>query len=167
MIEKDWTNTLLSSPFMKTMADNLNKSASERDPRTTPLYGEIITHLETDGTVIDIGAGVGRFAIPLAKEGFNVTAVEPTEECGLPFEPCIGEPYHPKQNAHNHFISGHIPYKPVSICHSIHCLIQVTTTPFSYFWISFDTLRLNRSELRTTDVELIPMASAESMGRNE
>ena len=80
MIKRDWTNTLLSSPFMKTMADNLNKSANETDPRTTPLYGEIITHLETDGTVIDIGAGVGRFAIPLAKEGFNVTAVEPNEE---------------------------------------------------------------------------------------
>ena len=80
MIKKDWTNTLLSSPFMKTMADNLNRSISKTDPRTTPLYREIITHLRDDGTVIDIGAGVGRFAIPLAQEGFSVTAVEPNKE---------------------------------------------------------------------------------------
>ena len=80
MIKKDWTNTLLSSPFMKTMADNLNRSISKTDLRTTPLYREIITHLRDDGTVIDIGAGVGRFAIPLAQEGFSVTAVEPNKE---------------------------------------------------------------------------------------
>lgn len=33
MEQSDWKSTVLSSPFMKIMADNLNRSASEVDPK--------------------------------------------------------------------------------------------------------------------------------------
>lgn len=46
----------------------------------TPLYQNVISHLGADRTVIDVGAGVGRFAIPLARAGVKVTAVEPSDE---------------------------------------------------------------------------------------
>ena len=65
---------------MKTMADNLIASANETDPKTTSIYNAVISNVGADGTVIDIGAGVGRFAIPLAQAGMKVTAVEPSEE---------------------------------------------------------------------------------------
>lgn len=78
--ENDWMSTVLSSPFMKTMADNLNRSSNEMDPRATPLYKAVIEHVGTERTVIDVGAGVGRFAIPLAQAGIKVTAVEPSDE---------------------------------------------------------------------------------------
>lgn len=80
MTEINWMSKVLSSPIMKTMAENLNASASETDISTTPLYNEVIRYLGNEGTVIDIGAGVGRFAIPLAQKGMNVIAIEPSEE---------------------------------------------------------------------------------------
>lgn len=67
---------------MKMMGDNLNKFASEMDSRMTPLYQAVINNLGPDRTVIDIGAGVGRFAIPLTKDGVKVTAIEPSDEMG-------------------------------------------------------------------------------------
>lgn len=80
MTAKDWKSAVLSSPFMKTMADNLNASAKEMDPKTTPIYNAVISQVGPEGTVIDIGAGVGRFAIPLAQAGIKVTAIEPSDE---------------------------------------------------------------------------------------
>ncbi len=78
--DNDWISTVLSSPFMKIMADSLNRSSNEMDPRATPLYKAVIGHVGPERTVIDIGAGVGRFAIPLAQDGIKVTAVEPSDE---------------------------------------------------------------------------------------
>ena len=78
--EENWMSKVLSLPVMKTMAENLNASAIETDPKSTPLFNAVTRYLASEGTVIDIGAGVGRFAIPLAQEGMNVTAVEPSEE---------------------------------------------------------------------------------------
>ena len=80
MEQNDWRSSVLNSSFMKIMADNLNKSASETDPKTTPLYQAVISHLDGDRTAIDIGAGVGRLAIPLALAGVKITAVEPSNE---------------------------------------------------------------------------------------
>ena len=80
MEQMDWRNSVLTSPLMKIMADNLNRSASEMDPKTSPLYQAVIGQLDGDRTAIDIGAGVGRFAISLALAGVQVTAVEPSDE---------------------------------------------------------------------------------------
>ncbi|MEM3845154.1 MAG: class I SAM-dependent methyltransferase [Candidatus Parvarchaeota archaeon] len=74
-------NSILSSPLiMKMMADNLDRFAREKDPTGTPLYNTVMNHLGADRTVIDIGAGVGRFAIPMARAGLKVAAVEPSDE---------------------------------------------------------------------------------------
>lgn len=73
--------SILSSPLiMKMMADNLDRFTRERDPTGTPLYNAVMKHIGADRTVIDIGAGVGRFAIPMAKAGLKVAAVEPSDE---------------------------------------------------------------------------------------
>ena len=80
MEQSDWRNSVLTSPLMKIMADNLNRSASEMNPETSPLYQAVISHMDADRTAIDIGSGVGRFAIPLALAGVKVTAVEPSDE---------------------------------------------------------------------------------------
>ena len=80
MEQSDWRNSVLTSPLMKIMADNLNRSASEMNPETSPLYRAVISHMDADRTAIDIGVGVGRFAIPLALAGVKVTAVEPSDE---------------------------------------------------------------------------------------
>ncbi|MCL5803418.1 MAG: class I SAM-dependent methyltransferase, partial [Candidatus Thermoplasmatota archaeon] len=80
MEQGDWRNSVLTSPLMKIMADNLNRSASEMNPETSPLYRAVISHMDADRTAIDIGSGVGRFAIPLALAGVKVTAVEPSDE---------------------------------------------------------------------------------------
>lgn len=71
---------MLTPSVMKIMADNLNKSSQTIDPRTTPLYQEVLRNLGPERSIIDIGSGVGRFAIPLAQLGCSVTAVEPSGE---------------------------------------------------------------------------------------
>ena len=40
----------------------------------------VTSHVGVDRTVIDIVAGIGRFAIPMAIDGLNVTAIEPSDE---------------------------------------------------------------------------------------
>ena len=56
-------NPVLTSPLiMKMMAENLERSVIEKDPAETPLYRNVMKHIGTDRTVIDIGAGMGRYA---------------------------------------------------------------------------------------------------------
>lgn len=71
---------MLTPAVMKIMADNLNKSSQTIDPRTTALYQKVLQNLGPERSIIDIGSGVGRFAIPLAQAGCSVTAFEPSEE---------------------------------------------------------------------------------------
>ena len=80
MNKNDWMSTVLSSPLMKAMAENLDRSSKETDPRGSRLYKAVMSHVGVDRTVIDIGAGIGRFAIPMAMDGLNVTAIEPSDE---------------------------------------------------------------------------------------
>ncbi|EQB74478.1 MAG: hypothetical protein AMDU4_FER2C00006G0020 [Ferroplasma sp. Type II] len=71
---------MLTPAVMKIMADNLNKLSQSIDPRTSPLYQKILQNLGPDRSIIDIGSGTGRFAIPLAQSGCSVTAIEPSGE---------------------------------------------------------------------------------------
>ena len=51
------------------------------DPHRTddPVIERIRHHIGADGTVIDVGGGAGRFALPLALRCKHVTVVEPSE----------------------------------------------------------------------------------------
>ncbi|MBI4282821.1 MAG: methyltransferase domain-containing protein [Chloroflexi bacterium] len=52
------------------------KRKEEEHPDT--LLNFVLDRLRPGDTVLDIGAGTGHFAIPLAKSGYSVTAVEPS-----------------------------------------------------------------------------------------
>lgn len=69
-----------SVSMMKRMASQLQKSSEQKDAQKSPLFKEIIHHLGPEKTILDIGAGVGRYAIALAKAGCQVTALEPSSE---------------------------------------------------------------------------------------
>lgn len=60
------------------MAEGLRASADAQDVRETPVYREILSHVGPDKTLLDIGAGVGRYTAPLAADGCRVWAVEPS-----------------------------------------------------------------------------------------
>ena len=75
------TSTVLSSNIsMKMMAEGLKRSSETQDVTQTPIFKEVIVNLGDERTILDIGAGVGRFTAPLASAGCHVTAIEPSTE---------------------------------------------------------------------------------------
>ena len=56
------------------------KHARKRSERPDPLLDFVIQDLDPQDTVIDIGSGSGRWAIPLAGRARSVSAVEPSPE---------------------------------------------------------------------------------------
>ncbi|MDD5083300.1 MAG: class I SAM-dependent methyltransferase [Dehalococcoidales bacterium] len=52
--------------------------ARKRSERPDPLLGFVLQGMDNQTTIVDIGAGTGRWAIPLARVGREVTAVEPS-----------------------------------------------------------------------------------------
>lgn len=72
------TNTSASN--MKMMAEGLKRSSETQDVTQSPIFKEVLVHLGDKRTVLDIGAGVGRYTAPLASAGCNVTAIEPATE---------------------------------------------------------------------------------------
>lgn len=53
--------------------------ASQRDrAEPSPILTHVLRHLGPARTVLDIGVGVGRFAVPLARDGVRVEALEPS-----------------------------------------------------------------------------------------
>ena len=65
---------------MTMMAEGLKRSSESMDVTRSPIYQEVMAALAEERTVLDIGAGVGRFTGPLAKAECRVTAIEPSEE---------------------------------------------------------------------------------------
>ena len=47
---------------------------------TSVALDEIRAHLPPPARVVDFGAGAGRLAVPLAREGYRVTAVDPSDK---------------------------------------------------------------------------------------
>ncbi len=60
------------------MAEGLKRSRRENDMSQSPIVLEVLKHLGANRTVLDIGAGIGRFTMPLAEAGCRVTALEPS-----------------------------------------------------------------------------------------
>lgn len=65
---------------MSAMAEGLKRSSETMDVTKSPIYQSVLAHLGPDRSVIDIGAGVGRFTAPLALADCSVVAIEPAEE---------------------------------------------------------------------------------------
>ena len=78
-IQTDWQEIVVPEKLMNHMAEGLRASQEGRDAKDTPIFQEVLSHLGVQRSVVDIGAGVGRFTVPLAANGCHVWAVEPSE----------------------------------------------------------------------------------------
>ena len=59
-------------------AAGFREGVQQRGGETAEVLGIISPFLTSSSTVLDVGAGVGRYTIPLAKQAARVTAVEPS-----------------------------------------------------------------------------------------
>ncbi|MGI5836678.1 MAG: class I SAM-dependent methyltransferase [Chloroflexota bacterium] len=66
------------SDFWQGKASEYDATLKRRWAEADPLKGLVASHVDADTTVLDIGAGPGRWAISLAKRARRVTAVEPS-----------------------------------------------------------------------------------------
>lgn len=64
--------------FWDRRADQFRRMSEQQDPKTDRLVALLAETLGSEGTLLDVGAGAGRYALPLAQRGFAVTAVEPS-----------------------------------------------------------------------------------------
>ena len=55
------------------------RAASRRDMTRTPLFQAVVGALGPERTVLDLGAGTGRYTVPLARAGCRVWALEPSD----------------------------------------------------------------------------------------
>ena len=68
----------LDGPFFDRRAKRYDAAVSTADPSSDPLLRRLLRVAEPSSTAIDVGAGTGRFAIPLAAQLRHVTAVDPS-----------------------------------------------------------------------------------------
>ncbi|GAC1562536.1 MAG: hypothetical protein NVS2B7_36600 [Herpetosiphon sp.] len=64
--------------FWDRRAGRFARMSRELDPSTDPVLALLRAALEPGGSVLDVGAGTGRYALPLAEIATTVTAVEPS-----------------------------------------------------------------------------------------
>jgi|GEM_PF-3418900 len=84
MENESWKSVVQSRDGMKMMVEGLRRSSESSDATQSPIFKEAIRCLGEARTVLDIGAGVGRFTGPLAAAGCDVTAIEPADEMQSP-----------------------------------------------------------------------------------
>ncbi|MEJ7652751.1 MAG: hypothetical protein WKH64_05110 [Chloroflexia bacterium] len=65
--------------FWKRRAPDFVRLNRELDPDRDPLALLLAEELRGDRTLLDVGAGAGRYTLPLAEVAVSVTAVEPAE----------------------------------------------------------------------------------------
>ena len=59
------------------VAQELDAATGKRPNYPDPLLDFLLSRLTPDMTVLDIGAGVGRWTVPIARKVLHVTAIEP------------------------------------------------------------------------------------------
>lgn len=64
--------------FWDRRADQFRHLSEQYDPHADPLFALIVEALGDRGSLLDVGAGAGRYALPLAARARLVTAVEPS-----------------------------------------------------------------------------------------
>jgi SAM-dependent methyltransferase len=64
--------------FWDRRADQFRRMSEQHDSRNDLLVAMLIEALGAEGTLLDVGAGAGRYALPIAQRGLSVTAVEPS-----------------------------------------------------------------------------------------
>jgi SAM-dependent methyltransferase len=64
--------------FWDRRADQFRRMSEQFDPSKDLLVSQLGEALGPDGTLLDVGAGAGRYAVPIARSGRRVTAVEPS-----------------------------------------------------------------------------------------
>ncbi len=67
------------APRMGRMAEGLWRAVQRESADASPILDHVFQFVGPERTVLDIGAGVGRFAVPLARAGVRVEAVEPSD----------------------------------------------------------------------------------------
>ena len=60
-------------------AERFARMTANLDPQADPFVAAVTESLRAGDTLLDVGAGAGRYAIPLASAARHVTAVEPSE----------------------------------------------------------------------------------------
>ena len=74
-----WPEARGSSGWREDRARHFDAASKRKSAeRPDPLLDFLLENLEQDYTVLDIGAGTGRFAVPMAKVAREVTAIEPS-----------------------------------------------------------------------------------------
>jgi SAM-dependent methyltransferase len=85
-MDKDWLElwrnlvTANSNVTSVELIKRYKAHTRKRSERPDPLLNEVSKNTTAESTVIDIGAGSGRWSIPLARIAASVTAVEPSED---------------------------------------------------------------------------------------
>ncbi len=77
--------------FWDQRAGRYARRVQSLDPATDPLTQMLLGLVRPGDTVLDVGAGTGRYAIPLAEVASRVTAVEPAQAMRAQFEQALGE----------------------------------------------------------------------------
>ena len=84
MLETEWLNLWRELTVATSHSPNselikrFKNHAKKRGERPDPLLDFVLKQLDSHNTVLDIGAGSGRWTVPLAKIARFVTAVEPS-----------------------------------------------------------------------------------------
>ncbi len=78
------------SDFWDQRAGRYARRVQSLDPKTDPLTQMLLGLVRPGDTVLDVGAGTGRYAIPLAAVVSEVTAVEPAEAMRAQLEQALG-----------------------------------------------------------------------------
>jgi hypothetical protein len=86
LIETDWLElwkelaASVPQSSNREMVSRFKNHAQKRSERPDSLLDFIIDNIDCETTVIDVGAGSGRWTIPLAQKARSITAVEPSED---------------------------------------------------------------------------------------
>jgi len=79
--EMDWLNFINDFCLKNISKSILNFDTLRTDKKFLAEFDRLKRFVNKDASVLDIGAGIGRFAIPLAMLADKVTAIEPSRTC--------------------------------------------------------------------------------------